>query len=410
MDPTSTAMEVFNQALAYQNAGMLEEATAGYLQALGLAPTLAEAYCNLGMIQERQGQLQEAAESYRHATELKPELVPAWFNLGKVLHEQQQLAESAGAYREGLRLDPFHAPAHTNLAVVLDQQGCAEEALRHYEAAVSITPRDVPALRNLAITLAKRGRTDEAMDCYDRLFEVSPHHTETHQSRALLRESRAARALLAEGPTPDRLRRVVDDAQSFADRNRDHFVVPDLLACKKGCAWCCSLQVTVGAPEVFRIADYLRENRSEDELRKLRVRLAEVATKTAGMDAQERALSGVPCALLSDNACSVYPVRPLVCRGCNSTNAAACEEVTRRPGGATPINPTQLAIYNGTWAGMDSALAEAGLPAETYHLCSALLIALDNPDAVDRWLAREPVLEPALWKSPPSDTGRLSLL
>ncbi len=166
----------------------------------------------------------------------------------------------------------------------------------------------------------------------------------------------------------------------------------------------------MGAAEVFRIVDYLRENLSEDELTKLRARVAEVVQKTAGLDAQERPLSGVPCALLVDNACSVYPVRPLVCRGYNSTNAATCEEATRRPGVDILYNDAQRAIYDGTSAGLFSALAEAGWPVETYDLCSALLIALDNPDAVDRWLAREPVLESARYQSSPSNPGRLSLL
>ncbi len=409
MDHSSAALEAFQQALAYQNAGMLEEAAAGYLQALGLAPQFAEAHSNLGVVREQQGKLQEAADSFRRATELKPGL-QVWFNLGKVLGNLHQLPESARAYREALRLDPVNVPAHTNLAIVLEQQNCPEEALRHYETAASIAPRDVQPLQNLALAQAKQGRAAEAMDCYDQLLLVNPQHAQAHHSRAFLRESRAARALLSEGHTPEKLRQIVDDAHSFADRNREYFAVPGLLACQKGCAWCCSFQVTVPAGEVFRIADYLRENLSAEQLTKVRARLAEVVQKTAGMDGQERALSGVPCALLVDNACSVYPVRPLVCRGCSSTNAATCEEATKRPGVAVQSSATQRAIYDGTSVGLFSALAEAGWPIETYDLCSALLIALDNPEAADRWLAREPVLEPALWKSPEDNTGRLSLL
>ncbi len=410
MDHSSAALDVFNQARAYQSAGMLEAATAGYLQALALAPDFAEAHCNLGVIQQQQGNLQEAAGSFRRATELKPGLAQAWYNLGKALADLHQLSESVAAYRETLCLDPSNVPAHTNLAIILDQQNCSEEALRHYEAAASIAPHDPQTLMNLAITQAKQGRADDAMDSYDRLFQVSPQHAEAHQARAFLRESRTAGALLAEGSPRDQLRQVIDDAHSFADRNCDYFAVAGLLACKKGCAWCCSLQVTVGAPEVFRIADYLRENLSEDELTKLRARLADVIGKTAGLDAYERPMAGVPCALLSDNVCSVYPVRPLICRSYNSTNAATCEEGTRRTGVQVPCNATHRAIYDGTSAGMFSALAQAGWPVETYDLCTALLIALDNPDAADRWLAREPVLEPAVYKTPPPHAGRVPLL
>src|SRR5581483_6631314 len=38
------------------------------------------------------------------------------------------------------------------------------------------------------------------------------------------------------------------------------------LACGKGCAWCCSLQVPVSAPEVLLLAEALRQTRSPDSL------------------------------------------------------------------------------------------------------------------------------------------------
>src|SRR4051794_27279266 len=37
-------------------------------------------------------------------------------------------------------------------------------------------------------------------------------------------------------------------------------------ACREGCDWCCHLTVGTAAPEVFRIATYLRETLSPDEL------------------------------------------------------------------------------------------------------------------------------------------------
>lgn len=92
MDPSSAAFEVYQQALAHHNAGRLEEAIAGYRQALALAPMFAEAHCNLGVVQERQGKLQDATESFRRAAELKPEFSHLWFNLGKVLGDLHQLA------------------------------------------------------------------------------------------------------------------------------------------------------------------------------------------------------------------------------------------------------------------------------------------------------------------------------
>ncbi len=46
--------------------------------------------------------------------------------------------------------------------------------------------------------------------------------------------------------------------------------------------------------------------------------------------------------------------------------------------------------------GLVTGLKEEGLPSESLELTAALCIALDQPDAGERWLAGDSVFEPAI--------------
>ena len=109
-------------------------------------------------------------------------------------------------------------------------------------------------------------------------------------------------------------------------------VPPELpIACRAGCAYCCSLKVVVTAPEAIQIADWLRANRDERALSELRARVAATDDRTHGMTVQQRLEARIPCPLLESNLCSVHEVRPLVCRGGNSYDADVCRRSLETP-------------------------------------------------------------------------------
>jgi Fe-S-cluster containining protein len=162
------------------------------------------------------------------------------------------------------------------------------------------------------------------------------------------------------------------------------------IACAKGCAFCCHVSVTATAPEIFLVANTLRERHKENpEAPAARVRAAD--QRTRGMTSMERAKQKIPCALLEDNACSVYGARPGACRGFSSTSAKACERGFNGENVQieTPAVWTSLrsAHKQALWA----ALAAAKLPSALYEFHHALRIALEVPDAELRWLKGEDV-------------------
>jgi hypothetical protein len=172
---------------------------------------------------------------------------------------------------------------------------------------------------------------------------------------------------------------------------------PVPVACKAGCPSCCVSKVAVVAVEVLRIAAHLRETLGPAELSALEARVRRTDAATRGLSRVERARAGVPCPLLVDGSCSIHPVRPLICRGWSSLDAAACERHFADPDRA-PAAPGYRIAYelaSAVLAGLGAASIDAGRDGALLELVAALRIALEHPDAAGRWDAGRPVFAPA---------------
>jgi hypothetical protein len=170
---------------------------------------------------------------------------------------------------------------------------------------------------------------------------------------------------------------------------------PPPSACKEGCDWCCHLTVGAGVPEVVRVVEYLRRTLPADAFAALRerVRLLDERRRQLAAAGGEPHL---PCALLVDGRCTAYPVRPLMCAGFNSADAGSCEQFVRSSGRTSlPLYAPQLRLAAFVLDGMAAGLSESGLGGDRVELTAALRIALEVPDAVERFLAGEPTFTAA---------------
>jgi Fe-S-cluster containining protein len=171
---------------------------------------------------------------------------------------------------------------------------------------------------------------------------------------------------------------------------------PPPSACKEGCDWCCYLTVGTTVPEVVRIAAYLRQTLSPEELQATRQRITELEEHKRRQSLGQRADAHAPCALLVNHRCVAYPVRPLTCRGFNSSDAHLCELFLQSPRKVVvPAYVPQLRLMTFVLDGMRAGLSESGLRGDLVELTTALRIALELPDAAERWLAGEAVFAPA---------------
>lgn len=207
-------------------------------------------------------------------------------------------------------------------------------------------------------------------------------------------------ARLASGRTPLEVVAIAEDsvmvaedavrAAMAADRPR----LPS--ACREGCAFCCQQTVGTAAPEVLRIAAYLRQTLTPEQLRNTLARVRERTEQRRALRPDQRARARLPCPLLVENRCTAYPVRPLTCRGFNSSDAVACERSLQTGNAAgVPSYAPQRRLCTFVLDGMRAGLEEIQLEGELLELTAALDIALTLPDAAERWLAGEAVFAPA---------------
>lgn len=180
------------------------------------------------------------------------------------------------------------------------------------------------------------------------------------------------------------------------DRIGESFTEMADIACRKGCAWCCTVRVTATPPEIFNAARHIRERRPE-----LVARIFAESRVTNGLENVARADLRRWCPLLAaDQSCSIYAVRPTTCRAVMAPDARYCLD------GFDGLHddfrffarPMELS----TWftCAVLAALRGRGLVAEKYELTQALAIALADPGAEAAWCAGGDPLAAALATDP----------
>lgn len=171
------------------------------------------------------------------------------------------------------------------------------------------------------------------------------------------------------------------------------------IACKKGCSSCCSAKVLVAPPEVLRIADHARRTLSPEDFEALRARVAEAHARSKGLTRVERVAARVRCPLLDEaGACAFHSVRPLACAGWNSLDAEGCaEHFDARTAPRPPeLHPQSNEVCLAVLGGLIGAGIDRQLDTRPLELQAALVIALADEHAADKWRRGDPVLADAI--------------
>lgn len=245
-------------------------------------------------------------------------------------------------------------------------------------------PKNSPMKR-----VMKKARTDPLAALA--IMEQEASHSQEDRTKAVLQDR----------PNPVKALYLIDDAKNFADHLIDvvhaNFPAERPLACHKGCSYCCSIAVGASIPEVLFIARYLKETLKAEDLADVRRRIEEHQEQLSRVPLRRRLSYSLRCPLLVDGMCSVYVARPLACRGWNSFDAAKCQAFEQDPEGkgTTPVYMPQRSVVASIQRGVEKGLQALGLDHSFLELGAGLKIALDTPDAAERWLAGEPIFAPA---------------
>jgi Fe-S-cluster containining protein len=167
------------------------------------------------------------------------------------------------------------------------------------------------------------------------------------------------------------LAQYVDDAIAIVQEEYQ-----PVLACSEGCSHCCCKPgVLVSVPELHRILDYVDRHYDEDERQALATRADNYMKALDGQSPHAATDVVVPCPLLTHERCAVYELRPLTCRGYNSTDATACLKARTNQDVLVPIVAVVKDVADGATVGAATSLRRTDLNAAMVDLGTALYLA-----------------------------------
>jgi hypothetical protein len=212
---------------------------------------------------------------------------------------------------------------------------------------------------------------------------------------------RAALASLKNGPREQRVPTTAAHARAWLldtiDRLAEVQPPERPIACAEGCAFCCHLKVIATPVEVLALAAELRRTLSADALAAVIERVQRADVERHGLDTDARARMKAPCPLLEDHRCVGYAARPLHCMGACSMSRAQCERAFESPDQDIPVPiwaPQNIAADT-IAAGLSRAIMGTKLDGTMLELVAGLRVALEHPDAEDRWRKGEPIFASA---------------
>jgi protein O-GlcNAc transferase len=182
MPPELTAL--FDQALAFHQAGRLVEAEALYRQVLQARPRHFDSLHLHGVIHYQRGELQEAVRRINAALAINPNLAPAHNNLGNALKDLGQPGKALASYDRAIALKADYADAFYNRGSALRMLGRPDDAVASYDRAIALRPDYADAFNNRGSALNDLRRFDEALASFDRAIALKADYAEAWHNRA----------------------------------------------------------------------------------------------------------------------------------------------------------------------------------------------------------------------------------
>ena len=158
------------------------------------------------------------------------------------------------------------------------------------------------------------------------------------------------------------------------------------IACKRACNYCCHLRVNALAPEVASIKDFIEQEFSPEEKEQTLNSLSDFLTKVGPMSVFDRYMRPNLCPLNKNGECTVYDVRPLVCRGHHSYSLPECVRGYENWRSNVPItlNTMRSRCTDAILKAMEDVMAFCKIDARSLELPEALTLALSVDDFAEK--------------------------
>lgn len=182
------AAKLFEQAVAHQRAGKVEEAVAEYRALLKIAPGAYPAYINLGLIYQARHDDKSAEAAFKQAARLEPKNAVPPTQLALLYLSQQRAQEAKAQADRAVALDPKSAQAHFargGCFVALKKPQLAEP---EYREAVRLAPQNAQARINLGYVLANQHHYEAARAAFEKAVELEPKNAQAWLYLGVIRQ------------------------------------------------------------------------------------------------------------------------------------------------------------------------------------------------------------------------------
>ena len=159
------------------------------------------------------------------------------------------------------------------------------------------------------------------------------------------------------------------------------------VACKLGCSHCCVLNVSVLLPEAVAIAGWLSMHCSGAGCDAQLKRLQSHALRVRWMEDSERIHRQTLCPFVdAQGSCSIYPVRPLVCRAVTSLDKANCiaalDPHQFDASHAVPMDTLRRMVMDAAFGALARAMNQQPMMSRSIELSNGVTAFLTDPGLV----------------------------
>ena len=137
----SRLLTPFEEALLLHEQGD-EAATEHYIEAINEGDNVAEAYCNLGIINLEKGELAKALDHFTLSLKNDPRHVEAHYNLANLYYDAGGLQLARLHYEAAAQIEPGFSLVYFNLSLVYHKLGDLKAALAALERYRQLEPED----------------------------------------------------------------------------------------------------------------------------------------------------------------------------------------------------------------------------------------------------------------------------
>lgn len=156
----------------YYAAGLIENATSAYQQAISLDPQNVSAWTYLGIALRNLEYYDQAVEAYYTALNITPDDPEIWYNLGYAYGLSGAYEKEIEAYQEAIRLQTNFSPAWQNLAVAYLDIGDEEASLDALLQVAEYDPDSPVVWFDIGGTYERLGDLKAARFAFEKVLEI----------------------------------------------------------------------------------------------------------------------------------------------------------------------------------------------------------------------------------------------